>query len=99
MLLIFPVGTGTGGSTCDTDSESFPSVPYSNYDFNDGNCNSASGNIENYNDPNEVIFCVICSAKNTIRKTYMKNQAKQLKKMKYFLSMLVDVYFLHRETI
>lgn len=50
-------GTGTGGTYFDANSESFPGVPYSSLDFNDGNCNSGSGNIENYQDTNQVRNC------------------------------------------
>lgn len=46
-------GTGTAGSYFDANSLDF-SVPYSYYDFNDGNCYTASGNIENYGDANQV---------------------------------------------
>ena len=51
-------GTGTGGSYFDTSSESFPAVPFGNLDFNDGNCNTASGQIENYGDANQVTHFV-----------------------------------------
>jgi len=50
-------GTGTAGSSMDYDKESFPAVPYSHFDFNDNNCNTASGGIENYNDANQVRNC------------------------------------------
>ncbi|XP_077978425.1 alpha-amylase 1-like [Glandiceps talaboti] len=45
---------GTAGSWYDTDSRSFPGVPYSSYDFNDWRCD---GNIDNYNDATEVRNC------------------------------------------
>uniref|UniRef100_F6ZTX2 alpha-amylase n=1 Tax=Ciona intestinalis TaxID=7719 RepID=F6ZTX2_CIOIN len=48
---------GTAGSTCYPDSEGFPAVPYSSLDFNDGNCNTASGDIENYGDAAQVRNC------------------------------------------
>lgn len=44
-------GTGTGGSTSNAGSLSWPSVPYGSGDFNP-NCN-----INNYNDPNQVRNC------------------------------------------
>ncbi|KAF2367801.1 Glycosyl hydrolase family 13 catalytic domain [Trinorchestia longiramus] len=54
----WPTGTpGVGGSSFDSGSESYPGVPYSSYDFNDANCNSASGSIENYQDANQVRNC------------------------------------------
>ena len=49
---------GTGGSSFDAGTESYPGVPYSGFDFNDGSCHTESGNIENYNDANQVCMCV-----------------------------------------
>merc|ERR1719220_2582033 len=54
-------GTGTGGTSFNANSESFPGVPYSSYDFNDANCHSSSGDIENYQDPNQVRNCRLVS--------------------------------------
>merc|ERR1711981_1540426 len=53
-------GYGTGGSYFNANNEQFP-VPYSGLDFNDANCNSASGNIENYQDVNQVRNCRLVS--------------------------------------
>ncbi|KAK7084372.1 Pancreatic alpha-amylase 2a5 [Halocaridina rubra] len=54
----WPQGTvGTGGSSFDSGSQSYPGVPFSGFDFNDANCNTASGNIENYGDANQVRNC------------------------------------------
>lgn len=51
-------GTGVGGSSVDGGSMNYPGVPFSRYDFHDGNqCHSGSGSIENYNDPNQVRNC------------------------------------------
>jgi len=50
-------GTGSGGSYFDTSSESFPAVPFGSPDFNDGNCYTSSGQIENYGDANQVRNC------------------------------------------
>ena len=51
----WPSGTlGVGGSSFDSGSESYPAVPYSGFDFNDANCNTASGSIENYGDADQV---------------------------------------------
>uniref|UniRef100_A0A0P4W0X7 Alpha-amylase n=1 Tax=Scylla olivacea TaxID=85551 RepID=A0A0P4W0X7_SCYOL len=53
-----PGGTGaTGGSSFDAGSESYPAVPYSGFDFNDANCHTGSGNIENYGDAEQVRNC------------------------------------------
>lgn len=53
------------GSYFNANRKDFPSVPYSNLDFNDGKCHTGSGNIENYNDVNQVkvvlnFSCVVC---------------------------------------
>ena len=48
------LGTGTAGSYYDASARDFPAVPYSAYDFNDGNCYTSSGNIEDYGDANQV---------------------------------------------
>ncbi|KAK8733790.1 hypothetical protein OTU49_006479 [Cherax quadricarinatus] len=54
----WPDGTPTtGGSTFNYGAQSYPGVPYSTFDFNDANCNSASGGIETYNDANQVRNC------------------------------------------
>lgn len=51
----WPLGTGaTGGSSFDSGAQSYPGVPYSAFDFNDGNCNTGSGAIENYGDLYQV---------------------------------------------
>ena len=42
-------GQGTGGSSFDGASESYPGVPFSNLDFHQPYCE-----ISNYNDPNDV---------------------------------------------
>ncbi|XP_070562671.1 alpha-amylase-like [Ptychodera flava] len=52
-------GQGIAGSSYDTSSYSFPGVPYGSNDFNrpQGKCTSGSGQIENYNDADEVRNC------------------------------------------
>ncbi|XP_077981749.1 alpha-amylase-like [Glandiceps talaboti] len=52
-------GSGTAGSPYDTGSYSFPGVPYGSDDFNgpEGNCNSGSGQIDDYGDVNQVRNC------------------------------------------
>lgn len=47
----------SAGSTFSSGSKSYPAVPYGPNDFNDKNCNTSSGSIENYNDLNEVRYC------------------------------------------
>ena len=51
-------GHGTGGTYFDAGwNLSFPGVPYGRNDFNDDKCYTASGNIENYGDANQVRNC------------------------------------------
>jgi alpha-amylase len=47
-------GVGTAGSQFNAGYKSFPGVPFGSPDFNDGQCKTSSGNIENYNDANQV---------------------------------------------
>ncbi|XP_023787549.1 pancreatic alpha-amylase-like [Cyanistes caeruleus] len=50
-------GSGTHstcGSYFNAGNRDFPAVPYSGWDFNDGKCHSASGEIENYGDIYQV---------------------------------------------
>ncbi|TSK13583.1 Alpha-amylase 1 [Bagarius yarrelli] len=49
------------GSYFNANKKDFPSVPYSNLDFNDGKCSTASGDIENYNDIFQVRDCRLVS--------------------------------------
>lgn len=42
------------GSWFNANNKDFPSVPFSNQDFNDYKCKTGSGNIENYGDSNQV---------------------------------------------
>ncbi|XP_076812739.1 alpha-amylase B-like [Clavelina lepadiformis] len=54
-------GTGTAGTYFDANTKDFPAVPYSAADFNDGNCYTSSGGIENYGDANQVRNCRLVS--------------------------------------
>lgn len=47
----------SGGSSFSSGSRSYPAVPYGPLDFNDKNCNTSSGDIENFNDLNQVRSC------------------------------------------
>lgn len=52
-------GSGTHstcGSYFDAGNRDFPAVPYSGWDFNDGKCQTGSGEIENYGDIYQVTF-------------------------------------------
>lgn len=55
---------GTGGSTANTGSMSYPSVPYSSLDFN------PACTVNNYNDANNVRNCQLVGLKdlNQVRK-------------------------------
>ena len=55
-MVVYISGTGTAGSYFDTNGRQFPAVPYGGQDFNDGNCYTSSGNIENYQDANQVAY-------------------------------------------
>ena len=68
-------GTGTGGTSFNANSEDFPGVPYSSLDFNDANCNSKSGDIENYQDVNQVRNCRLVSLLDLNQgKSYVRQQ-------------------------
>ena len=59
LKLYQQTGTGTSGSYYDANSYDFPAVPYSGLDFNDGNCYTSSGSIENYGDADQVDIFLI----------------------------------------
>jgi len=50
-------GTGTAGSAFDANTYDFPSVPYTSADFNDANCQTSSGMIEDYGQAEQVRNC------------------------------------------
>lgn len=75
----WPDGTPTtGGSTFNYGAQSYPGVPYSTFDFNDANCNSASGGIETYNDANQV-----GRACYTARNTYIQYKCSGKEQLHY----------------
>ncbi|KAM9688354.1 alpha-amylase 2B-like isoform 2-T2 [Trichechus inunguis] len=49
--------SSTCGSYFNPGNRDFPAVPYSGWDFNDGKCQTGSGEIENYQDVNQVRDC------------------------------------------
>ncbi|XP_014672558.1 PREDICTED: alpha-amylase 1-like [Priapulus caudatus] len=56
------IGVGIADSTFNTYEQSYPAVPYSIHDFNSKEkCGTQSGNIENYNNVNEVRNCRLVS--------------------------------------
>jgi len=53
-------GTGSDGSSFNADTKSFPGVPYGVNDFHGpAECHTGSGEIENYNDVNQVRYCML----------------------------------------
>jgi len=48
---------GSAGGSYNTGSKDFPGVPFSAWDFGDALCKSASGNIDNYGDNDQVRNC------------------------------------------
>ncbi|PIK42765.1 putative alpha-amylase 4N isoform X2 [Apostichopus japonicus] len=59
-------GTGSGGSSYSASSLNYPAVPYSSWDFNgpSGNCHSGSGEIDSYQDVNQVRNCDLVGLKD-----------------------------------
>lgn len=57
---------GTCGSYFNAQTEDFPAVPFSGWDFNDGKCKTGSGEIENYNDPYQVQMHIDCLKKSVV---------------------------------
>ena len=63
-------GTGSDGSTFNADTKSFPGVPYGVNDFNGAaECPTGSGEIQNYNNVNEVRNCMLSGLKDLKRGT------------------------------
>ncbi|XP_058874540.1 pancreatic alpha-amylase-like [Acipenser ruthenus] len=82
-------GSGTH-SSCGTffnaAARSFPSVPYSAVDFNDGKCRTYSGDIENYNDIYQVRDCRLVSLLDlALEKEYVRGKAAD------YLNSLIDI--------
>ncbi|XP_077954803.1 alpha-amylase-like [Gasterosteus aculeatus] len=85
------VGRGEGThSACGTwfssDREDFPSVPYSQLDFNDYKCKTSNGNIQNYGDANQVRNCRLEGLLDlSLEKEYVRGKAADL------LNKLIDM--------
>ncbi|XP_041063667.1 pancreatic alpha-amylase-like isoform X2 [Carcharodon carcharias] len=74
------------GSYFDARSESFPAVPYSSTDFNDGKCRTLSGNIENYNDIHQVRDCRLVSLLDlALQMNYVRDKVAE------YLNHLIDL--------
>ncbi|KAK3593460.1 hypothetical protein CHS0354_020226 [Potamilus streckersoni] len=80
-------GTGTGGSHWDGNSLSYPGVPYSNLDFNDGSkCHTGDLNIHNYNNAEEVRNCRLVSLVDlNLGKDYVRG------KIADYMNHLIDI--------
>lgn len=79
-------GTGTAGSSYNAGNRDFPSVPFSRNDFNDNKCRSASGDIENYNDVNQVRDCRLVGLPDlALHSEYVRN------KIADYLNNLMDI--------
>uniref|UniRef100_A0A8C7KWP6 Alpha-amylase n=1 Tax=Oncorhynchus kisutch TaxID=8019 RepID=A0A8C7KWP6_ONCKI len=82
-------GEGTH-STCGTyfsaKNMNFPSIPFSSFDFNEGKCKSASGDIENYNDINQVRDCRLVSLLDlALEKNYVREKVAD------YMNKLIDM--------
>uniref|UniRef100_A0A8C8J781 Alpha-amylase n=1 Tax=Oncorhynchus tshawytscha TaxID=74940 RepID=A0A8C8J781_ONCTS len=82
-------GEGTH-STCGTyfsaKKMDFPSIPFSGFDFNEGKCKSASGDIENYNDINQVRDCRLVSLLDlALEKNYVREKVAD------YMNKLIDM--------
>uniref|UniRef100_A0A3P9H2B9 Alpha-amylase n=1 Tax=Oryzias latipes TaxID=8090 RepID=A0A3P9H2B9_ORYLA len=74
------------GSWFNANNKDFPSVPYSNLDFNDGKCKTGSGNIENYGDPYQVRDCRLVGLLDlALEKDYVRGKVAD------FMNKLIDM--------
>uniref|UniRef100_A0A2K6V3L2 Alpha-amylase n=1 Tax=Saimiri boliviensis boliviensis TaxID=39432 RepID=A0A2K6V3L2_SAIBB len=84
-------GAGAGtSSTCgsyfNTGNRDFPAVPYSGWDFNDGKCKTGSGDIENYNDANQVRDCRLVGLLDlALEKDYVRSKIAE------YMNHLIDI--------
>ncbi|XP_038066970.1 alpha-amylase-like [Patiria miniata] len=81
-------GYGTAGSYYDASAFSFPGVPFASWDFNvaNGKCNSNSGDIESYQDVNQVRNCNLVSLRDLdTSKSYVRSKIVE------FMNTLIDI--------
>ncbi|KYO23553.1 amylase alpha 2A, pancreatic precursor [Alligator mississippiensis] len=77
---------GTCGSYFNAQTEDFPAVPFSGWDFNDGKCKTGSGEIENYNDPYQVRDCRLVSLLDlALEKDYVRSKIAE------YMNYLIDI--------
>jgi alpha-amylase len=76
----------SAGSSYNPGSEDFPSVAYSRSDFGDSICKSASGNIDNYADPDQVRNCKLVGLPDLVlAKDYVSD------KIAAYMNRLIDI--------
>uniref|UniRef100_A0A3B4ZL21 alpha-amylase n=1 Tax=Stegastes partitus TaxID=144197 RepID=A0A3B4ZL21_9TELE len=74
------------GSWFSASKQDFPTVPYSNLDFNDYKCNTASGEIENYGDKYQVRDCRLVSLLDlALEKDYVRGKVAD------YMNKLIDM--------
>ncbi|KAJ8322270.1 hypothetical protein KUTeg_000741 [Tegillarca granosa] len=80
-------GTGTGGTYYDAGKLSYPGVPFSSWDFNDGaQCHTGDLNIHNYQNAEEVRNCRLVNlADLKLSKDYVRDKIAE------FLNHLIDL--------
>jgi alpha-amylase len=79
-------GTGSAGTQFNAGTKYFPDVPYGPNDFNDRNCRTGSGDIENYNDVNQVRNCKLVGLPDLATGSeYVRNKIAE------FLNRLIDL--------
>lgn len=79
-------GVGSAGTPFNAGSKDFPGVPYSSLDFNDNKCKTASGNIENYGDVNQVRNCKLVGLPDlALEKDYVRQKVAD------YMNALIDI--------
>ncbi|NWX87283.1 AMYP amylase, partial [Nothoprocta ornata] len=84
-------GAGSGthstcGSYFNAGNRDFPAVPYSGWDFNDGKCTTGSGEIESYQDINQIRNCRLSGLLDlAMEKDYVRSKVAD------YLNHLIDI--------
>ncbi|XP_036450017.1 amyAc_bac_euk_AmyA and Aamy_C domain-containing protein [Colossoma macropomum] len=74
------------GTYFDANKKNFPSVPFSSWDFNDGKCKTANGEIENYHDIFQVRDCRLVSLLDlALQKDYVRGKVAE------YMNKLIDM--------
>jgi len=77
---------GSAGGSYNAGAKSFPDVPFGSGDFGDSLCKSGSGNIENYNDPDQVRNCKLVGLPDLwLGKDYVTDKIVE------YLNRLIDI--------